>query len=520
MTKQLCYVFKKDETSVTVKFSNQSDSFNCVEYFKFENPNQGIKFSKKFRAGLIDNYIRLYNARTQNLPKGLLHYLFIFCKENNLEMKFEDGIIESGVDVSLDYVEKLGNYLKLSCKGETITPYDYQLKAVQHSINSDRVLIKSPTSSGKSLIIYMLLRFYLKKLENEKNNRILIIVPNVGLLNQLSGDFADYSALDDDFTVDRGSINLIGGKHKNFYSGAKIYISTYQSLIKRNKKYFKDINVGCVFVDEAHQSKSDSITKILNNLTETKYRFGLTGTISADNATCTQLQLEAMFGKLFTVITTKELMDAGKVAKLKILVLKLIYGKDVINDVKGLTYQDELNYFIQKNERNKFIFNLVNSFKSGNTLLLFNTIEHGKLLYKVFNQHYENNDKVKVVLWYGGIDADIREKQRLHIDSDTTNTRYIVIASFGTTSTGISIKKLDNLILTSTSKSVIRVLQSIGRLLRLQKKGTNDVKVFDIVDIASEMNNDKQNYLLQHHIARMEIYNKEKFDYIDRIYKI
>ena len=234
----------------------------------------------------------------------------------------------------------------------------------------------------------------------------------------------------------------------------------------------------------------------MTKLHKCKFRIGFTGTL--DGSECNQLVLEGLFGRCSQVTRTKNLMDKGQVAqlKVKILVLKHDY-------IPFESYQEEMEYLTSHEQRNKFIMRLTKDLR-GNTLVLFNYVErHGIPLYELLN----SNVTQPVHLVHGGVDVDDREKIRALAEETNDN---IIVASYGTFSTGINIKNLHNVIFASPSKSRVRNLQSIGRVLR---KGENKSQavLYDIADSISR--NQFHNYTLNHLFERVKVYKEEKFDY-------
>ena len=208
--------------------------------------------------------------------------------------------------------------------------------------------------------------------------------------------------------------------------------------------------------------------------------------------------LEGVFGRCSQVTRTNELMQQGHVAKLKVKILVLKHQEQIFEG-----YQDEMDYLVAHDQRNKFIRNLACDL-TGNTLVLFNYVEkHGLPLYEMINSH---TDK-PVHLVYGGVDVDDREHIRSLVENEDDS---IIVASYGTFSTGINIRRLHNVIFASPSKSRIRNLQSIGRVLRL---GRDKVKA-TLYDIADDISRDNgKNYTLLHLFERLKIYKDENFNY-------
>ena len=327
----------------------------------------------------------------------------------------------------------------------------------------------------------------------DKDKKILIIVPTTSLVEQLTKDFKDYGW------------NSLKNVHK-IYQGhdketsKRVVISTWQSIYNQPKKYFKQF--GMVIGDEAHLFKAVSLTKIMTKLENCKYRIGLTGTL--DGSKTHKLVLEGLFGVVNKVVSTSKLQEDKHLAQLKIICLVLKHDKQAIEFLKDKTYQEEMDFLVTNEKRNKYIRNLCCSLK-GNTLCLFQYVEkHGKELQKLIADKTEDQ---QVFYVHGGVDADEREKVR-EITEKSDNA--IIVASYGTFSTGINIRNLHNVIFASPSKSRIRNLQSIGRGLRL-KDNKGNATLYDISDDLSY--GDKENYTLQHFRERINIYNEEDFPY-------
>ena len=308
-------------------------------------------------------------------------------------------------------------------------------------------------------------------------------------VEQMHKDFVEYG-----WDADSYCQRIYAGRDKE--ASAPVVITTWQSIYKLDKKYFERFQV--VIGDEAHLFKAKSLTQIMTKLHLAKYRFGFTGTLSGTQTH--KWVLEGLFGPSYKVIRTDELMDKGYLAKLQAKILLLKH-----DEMKFTCYQDEIDYLISHDRRNNFIKNLALDLK-GNTLVLFARVEdHGKILYDKINNDKDGDRKIFFI--HGGIDVDNREICR-SITEEEENA--IIVASYGTFSTGINIKRLHNIIFASPSKSRIRNLQSIGRVLR---KGKGKVKavLYDIADDCTYRST--RNYTLNHLIERIKIYKEENFNY-------
>ena len=454
------------------------------EYFTFEVP--GYKFMPAFRNRVWDGKIRLFAYATGKIYAGLYPYIIDWCEKNNIQIV--DGTKIKDVQTNADDVTRFLKALKIP----KIEIRDYQREAFVHSITKSRCLLLSPTASGKSLIIYLMLIYNLLRLKEKKQDKILIIVPTTSLVEQLYKDFKDYG-----YNSDRNVHRIYQGHDKD--TTKRVVISTWQSIYNLPKKWFEQY--GMVVGDEAHLFKAVSLTKIMSKLEKCKYRVGLTGTL--DGTKTHKLVLEGLFGTVNKVVSTSELQEKKQLANLKIFCLILQHDKQVRADMFGKTYQEEMDYLVSNEKRNKYIRNLVTGLQ-GNTLVLFQYVEkHGVILQKLIE---EKSDK-QVFFVYGGVAAEEREKIRFITEK---SEGAIIVASYGTFSTGINIRNLHNIVFASPSKSRIRNLQSIGRGLRL-KDNDSDATLYDIADDLTH--NEKENYTLSHFRERINIYNEEDFEY-------
>ncbi len=465
-----------------IKFEcDRSIAQELSEYFTFFVP--GYQFTPQYKSRVWDGKIRLADLRTFTIYRGLLPYIEKFCKERNYKLD-SDSELSLTDNFSLKEAKEFADSLKLPFE-----PRDYQLKSFVHAIRNKRMLLLSPTASGKSLILYLIVRY----LQESGLKRGLLIVPNISLVAQMFKDFESYG-----YDSNENCHSIHGGKDKQ--SNKFLFISTWQSIYNQPKEYFEQFDF--VIGDEAHQFKAKSLTTILTGCSESKYRIGCTGTL--DGTQTHRLVLEGLFGPVYQSTTTSELIDKGQLADFKIKCLILKYPESVCKESKGWDYQSEINYIVSSQKRNEFIKNLILSLE-GNTLVLFQLVEkHGKILYNLIK---EQAKKRHVFFVYGGTDVEIRESIRAITEKEND---AIIVASYGTFSTGINIRNLHNVVFASPSKSRIRNLQSIGRGLR---KGDNKDQA-TLYDIADDFRTGKfTNFTLKHFIERVKIYDDEKFNY-------
>jgi|TARA_R110000851_G_scaffold116483_5_gene242726 superfamily II DNA or RNA helicase len=464
------------------------------EYFTFKVP--GYQFMPTYRNKMWDGTIKLYNIYKQELYAGLEDYVKSFAKERNYSISFNAPLVPKNDILKEEVEEYINDTLQPAFKDEILKAYEHQVDAVHHALNNNRCLLLSPTASGKSLIIYSLIRKYMEMLPEDK--KILIVVPTVSLVTQMYEDFKEYSKADRSFDVAKECHTVFSGQEK--INNSKIIISTWQSIYKCGQKYFD--NFGAVFGDECHLFKSKSLTSIMSKLKSCPYRIGTTGTL--DGTQTHKLVIEGLFGSVYDVIKTNELMDKDLLAKLSIECILLKYTDKTRKELKRSKYFNELEWLVTNPQRNNFIANLAKNL-NGNTLVLFQLVEkHGKKLVKLIEQICPDHD---VHFVYGGTDAEDREKVR---NLTEENDNAIIVASYGTFSTGVSIRRLHNIIFASPSKSRVRVLQSIGRQLR-KSKYKEKARLYDIGDDLSWKT--WTNHTLKHFVERMKIYNKERFEY-------
>ena len=468
-------------------------AYELNEYFSFKIPN--AQFHPKVKARMWDGKIRLFNIQTGQLYFGLLPYLKEWTKKHSYQVQTDiiDAKPLTGLDI--ESIKEFFDSLNLYCKNVKIIPRDYQIASFMECVKNDRVLLLSPTSSGKSLVIYSLIRWYQKFLDNDK---MLIVVPTTNLVSQMYGDFGDYSSHDKNWNVEKYCHKIYSGKAKN--SKEQIYISTWQSLYRLPKAYFEQFSL--IVGDEAHLATANSLKGILEKSTFCRYRFGTTGTLK--DSKCNKLMLEGLFGKTYTAVTSKQLMDDKHISKLNIQCLQLEYPEEERETMKKATYQEEINFIVTHKKRNNFICNLALE-QNGNTLILFNYVEkHGKVLEKMLMDKDSNR---QIFFIAGETDVEQREAIRKATEEEKN---AIIVASSGVLSTGVNIKNLQYLIFAHPYKAKVRNLQSIGRVLRLDDKN-NKAVLYDIID---DLHWKKyENYGLKHWKERLNIYLKEKFDY-------
>lgn len=384
--------------------------YELMEYLSFRPP--GYQFAPSYKNKVWDGYIRLYNPMKPILYVGLLEYLAKFCVDRDYKLEISSEL-QVDTQVSKDDIQQLIKQI-----GATLTPRDYQMEYILNALNNRRSLSLSPTSSGKSFIIYLIQQYYFR----EYGHRTLIIVPTVALVYQLSSDFVEYGCNEDDI------YKILSGVDKK--TRKPVVISTWQSLQKQPKEWFDQFKV--VLGDEAHLFQAKSLTSIMEKLTDAPYRHGFTGTISSESKVH-RLILEGLFGSIKRFVTTKDLMDQGTVADFRVKGIVLKHSpevKKIFNDAvkevkkKNKNTNKKINLFnvekefvINLERRNNFIRNLVWSLEGQNNLILFDRVEkHGALLEPLLKK-----DGRILHFIHGGVKGKDREAVRQQVENDNTD---------------------------------------------------------------------------------------------------
>ena len=455
------------------------------------------RFNPLVKKGVWDGYVS-YIRDDKWIPAGLWKYVIEVCKEYKFDVKING--IRRLIDSDMN-AESFEQWALDFFKDSEITPRDYQIETAYNILKFRKCLAELATSAGKTLISFLTVAYMLEK---QKAEKILFIVPNVSLVVQAHEDFHEYNYM-----------NRIPLRIQQIFAGQKIksnkniVIGTYQSLIKKPKEYFEEFDA--VIVDETHKAKSASIKTILQKCTTASYKFGLSGTLPKDG-TLDKLTLLSQTGPVISEVKAAFLQKEGHIAKCAVKVIEMNYAtesqRSAFQELAQNKYENkdvfqlEQNFVIQNDARLNFISNVISRIPR-NSLVLFHRIEHGKRLYEKLRQ--ESNKRVFYV--DGGTDKDIREEYKKKMEA---GEEVVIVASYGTFSTGISIKKIHNIFFTESFKSEVIIRQSIGRGLR-QHSSKDKVVIIDFVDDIRTIEWD--NYLFKHGKVRQSIYKQEKFNY-------
>ena len=439
------------------------------KYFTFVV--DGAFFSPLYKSGRWDGKKHLMT--NDKFPFGLFFDFLRFHKKyyNDVKLQIDNDIKEIFKNKeNIDY-----NYdLKFK-------PRNYQQTCIENAIKYKNNLFVSPTASGKSLILaYIWKTLY----ENKKIERCILVVPTINLITQFKDDLIDYG-------IDK---NLIGEVFTEKKEWDKTFvISTWQTLSNNIKRLS---NFDMILLDEIHQGKTTSIQKILKGSFHMKYKIGCTGTLP--NNKLDNFLVKSYLGPISSYFKVSDLVKLGFINECIVKVYKIKYKQEITgnyNEVKDNVFQNSF--------RLNVIRNIISSIeKNDNILILVNKIEkEGKLLEDFINNCIEfKHYKVKFI--HGKMKAKEREKWRQKAIKDKN---IILIAVYALFQQGINIPTLKHIILSSSNKSKIRTLQSIGRSLR-KSEGKGKSIIYDIVDYSNK-------YLPKHGNQRIKFYKKEEFDY-------
>lgn len=489
---------QENETSADITITYHNDTYARViadpsikmeigDYFCFEVEN--ARHHPKVKGGIWDGLIRLFATRTGDLPAGLVPNLVNWGKKNGYTI--EDQTVPPS-SINNDEFETWLESLQIFSKGKPIKPHWYQKDAVRSILDSRRALIQLPTSAGKSLVIGLFSRYFF---DHHNPGKVLVIVPTVSLVRQMKDDLVDYRLFDFD-----DILCIKSGTERD--SNAKIYVSTWQTACKQPPEWYSQFNA--LLTDEVHLGTGKTLSEICQGLTDCKYKTGLTGTLK--DAKASLMQLIGLYGQVFKPTTTKQLMNDGQITELDIKPLHLTYPKVDLKKLGKLTYPNEIKWLITNKERNRFLARLAAASPEMNTIILFKQLTHGKELFRLINNLVAGTNR-NVHYIAGEVKDTVREELRHIIENDKG---AIIVASYGTMSTGVSINNLHRAISAHPVKSKIINLQSIGRILR-KHESKSKAQWFDLIDDLRIGN--RRNFAYEHALVRLRLYAREGFNF-------
>ena len=511
------FKLNQDNTKIILIESTKGE-YNQLKLYltRFVNNH---RFMKRVKLGVWDG--RLDYFKDGFIDFGLWQEVYQCCKkygypfiiENKDQFPLNKIILKEDLQL---FVEDFYKNHKLP-DGSPFMPYEHQVDAIYQLLKYQYGLVEIATAGGKSLVFGTLLFYYLKNVN--PNAKVLLIVPNISLVTQFYNDLGDYNygfnGTDNLTPLDIRIDEVMSDKPRKYRDDEKkpnIYIGTYQSLEKWPKEWFKQFDI--VACDEAHTAKANTLISILTRtFGSAKIRFGMSGTYPHESSV-EILTIQSLLGPKLVNVSAKKLMDKGLIAEIKVKAILLHhdnhkFAEGVYNIKKRgdgqKAWQLEREYIHNSTKRKVFIKNLVDKFKQ-NSLLLFHTIVYGT---ELFNYLKDNCIDKDVFYIDGSTSTEKREYIKKKME-DTSGNPKILVASYGTLSTGVNIKAITNIIFCDSFKSAQIVMQSIGRGLRLHAE-KNKLIVFDLVDIFHP--EFKTILLRQFESRRDEIYKKQKYPF-------
>ena len=498
---------------------------------------ENYQFQPQVKYGKWDGKINLFNGGKINfgLWKEVLTALQVIGGEfeivNKKDFPLNRTIKYEDVEYFCKYFFKDRYIIKDGVK-IPFFPYDHQIDAAFKILKHKYCVAELATSGGKTLVLSIVMFYTLLYLNTDA--KLLLIVPSVSLVTQFYDDLIEFNIGKNKENLNPVDIRvqeIMGDKPRKWHGDGEpnIYISTYQSLSKIEnfgEDFYKQFYM--VVVDESHMAKVDSIKKILNLTMETaEYRFGVSGTFpKADTANW--LTIQSVTGHKITSVRAKTLQDLGIITPIKIKCIHANHNaKEVYENLKKIrknpnmgseAYRLEGDFIRGSEQRLKLIWKIVEKLNS-NTLIMFNIIDYGEKIRDILNVEYENYINIKsskgetakqfeFLYVDGGVSKKKREEIKKKMELKDGIIR-IFIASYGTTSTGISINNIHNIILAEGFKAESRIIQTLGRALRLHEEKKQAI-IYDIVDYLIE---GSQNSYSRHGDKRKTLYNEHQYPY-------
>lgn len=493
-------IIEKDHFYATIIYDEDEydDFMKIYRYFAIKDPK--LTHTAKVRCGVSDGKIK-FVKKNGNFLKGLLNKIKAYMDRQNIDYIVDFKLTEG---INKDDVFKFISELKLP-----FDPYDFQKNGVKIAVDNKQKIVLSATGSGKSYLLYILSRYL-----QHVNEQVLLVVPDVGLVNQMYNDFKDYAQADKEHLKDFDNIyhKIFAGQDKD--TDHPVIISTWQSIYDLDKSHplFKKTNV--ILSDECHLCSSDSYMEIFEKAVNTTKRIGVTGTLPED--LIEQLKLEGIFGTSLRIVSSRQLIEMGLATESVVQPVILNYDEETIQTVyRAKDWRYEQRVIMESEERFDFVTKFIEKLakkNKGNVIVLFKNVDYGNRLYERLKERHGNTFLIK-----GSVSPKKREEIRNNLDKISDG---ILIGTDKIVSTGLNIKSLRYMVNTQNGKSEIKTIQSIGRLMRLFD-GKDGSVLYDIVDNLIyttrpskkyPKGNKKYNYAYNWYLDRLDSY--EKYDFI------
>lgn len=487
--------------------TDQATLKNLYDEFSFFVP--GYRFMPNYKRGIWDGKIHLIDKREKQFPIGMTKRLVRWGKENGVFVECDERLTNLFTEKATD--EELNTFFsgfRFWSGKNRIHPREDQMFAVRRAIKNQRAINICPTSFGKSLSIFMEVLW-----QRNRGRKCIIVVPTTDLVLQFRNDIEDYCTKDDG-TLEEWFPNIqtiYSGMSKEVSHETELVITTWQSIFRLPPEWINQFD--CFILDEAHKGSAACIRKVFEDAVCVPHRTGWTGSLEEEGINA--LQAEALIGEIEIITDTKTLMDKGFVADLNVVFVRLVYSKELkeVFQKRKIPYDKEIEYLEGLETRNRKIIKIAN--QTGKTgLILFNKKKHGEELYRIARELFPEKNVYLVhgtsVLFNDQKHKNYEEmKEQMEQEKDA-----IFVCSYGKFSTGVSIKNIHWLIFASPTKSYVRLIQSIGRSLRISKTKHKAV-IFDLVDDLCVKKRDgiRENYAVNHFRTRFAIISKQRLKY-------
>jgi len=477
-----CKLIIKDEVNLKVEGLPVEIRRKLVSAFKYVDPT--ARYRPSYQLGRWDGTVTLFGMGGNGYVSQLSKILEIL---ENANYEIEE-VLDNRDSFNLSFTKITSTYWADQGKvwpeghrfaGQAIMLREDQVEVVNRFLENPQSLQEVATGAGKTIMTATLSQLC------EPYGRTMVIVPNKDLVTQTEEDFRNVGL---DVGVYYGDRKELNRTHT---------ICTWQSLNildKKSKNQEHDIltlaefldGVKCVIVDEVHMAKADVLKNLLTqNFCNAAIRWGLTGTVPK-----VDYESEIIFASIGPVvggIKAHELQEMGVLSNLHVNILQLID----LPEFKA--YSDELKFLVTNKDRMHYVSDLIKKIsETGNTLILVNRIDTGKLLIDLIDGATFISGEVK------------GDKRKEEYKDHAINDDKITVATYGVAAVGINIPRIFNLVLLEPGKSFVRVIQSIGRGIR-KAEDKDFVQIWDITSTCK--------YAKRHLTERKKFYKEAKYPF-------
>jgi len=477
--------------------TNKENARKIIKHFQVQRP--GANYDPRVRSGRDDGYHKFYKI-------SLIKNDLILIELEQGFLNKVNKLLKQNLEISEEYSRKeILDFLKREIPNLPFKPRKYQLEMVIGMLQNQRHLGVVATGGGKSLIFYLVVKFLY-----EKNKKTILIVPTINLVQQMYNDLIDYNAPKEFLD----NIQLLGGEYSNKNLQKRIVISTWQSLSNVKKLIINTYD--CLYVDEVHIAKALTINTLLK--LNVPKKIGMTGSLPIVEIDA--MKLEEIFGEPVFYAKAKDLIELGLLTKTVIIALFLNYPRKMTRS--SWKYQEETKFIKENPERIKYTIDLLKKIASkGISVGTFSTTKFGETIYKNLTginpkrikNDFNKQKELNTFFISGSTKSSVREEIRQYLNS-LESKNEILIAQTKVIDTGSNYPKMKNFVfLEAPGKSFTKILQSMGRVMRLHKEKGKEVYIWDIVDCFDYA---RENYSLRHFWERLKYYENEGHEIIEK----